>query len=378
MTQNYNYSRKTMDELTRAGILLNAIRAPYTIFMRLCDEYAPEELTRGVSFWEELGLGEALQQRLSELISSNWADKEFDRVEKFNARFITAKDLDYPVKLENLRHPPIGLYVKGNANISFPSVAIVGTRNCSTYGQSVTINLAKSLARKNIIVISGGARGIDAASHRGCLLENGITVAVFGTGLDKVYPVEHKDLFSRILERGALISEYPMNTGGESWRFPERNRIIAAMSSKIIVTESTECGGAMITAKLARDLGREVWAVPGRINEEVCRGSNILLSEGAKVLYSIDEFIRQISGEHVQINITFDEIPGNVKANDTSPELSDNEKIVYSILQKQGGRTIDDLLIESGLDFVSLQDVLLELEAEGLIISSLGRYSAAV
>ena len=364
-----------MDSLTRAGILLNAIKAPYEIFTRLCEQYDPDELTKGATFWEELGLSKMHQQKLSPLLADEWAAKELDRAEKFDARFITAKDIDYPAKLKDLQNPPIGLYVKGSANISLPSIAIVGTRKCSDYARTVAMNLGRALAQKNIIVISGGARGIDTAGHRGCLSEDGRTIAVFGTGINKIYPVENRDLFTRITDRGALISEYTFNAHGETWSFPERNRIIVGMSSRIVVVESPQGGGAMLTARAGLKLGREVWAVPGRITDQVCRGTNELLGEGAKVFTGIDEFLETVTGQ-TQFNMNFDEYISGGKVKST-PELSDDDKIIYSLLQRQGGRTLDDLLMESKLDVITVQTSLMTLEADGLIISSSGRYSAS-
>ena len=363
-----------MNEFTKAAILLNAIKAPYEIFEKLYNEFEPDELFKGEAIWEALGLNKNHQQKILNLISERWIEKEIFKIENTGARFITSRDLDYPAKLKDLSNPPIGLYVKGNANISLPSVAIVGTRKCSDYARSTATNIAKALAQKNIIVISGGARGIDTAGHRGCLAEDGVTIAVFGTGIDKVYPAENRDLFNRILERGALISEFPMGVGGEAWRFPERNRIILAMASRVVVVESPEGGGAMLTAHAALKLGREVWTVPGRITDDVCRGTNKLLNEGAKAIISIQDFIETIAGTNEQFNFSFEETSS--KPQRSAPVLSDEEKIIFSILQRQGGRLTDELVIESKLNFMTVQEALMNLEAEGLIMNSSGRFSA--
>ena len=362
----------TLNEFSRAGILLNAIKAPYEIFEKLCGNYEPDELFKGEKFWDELGLNKNKQEKLSNLISQNWAEKEFSKLEKIDSRFITSKDLDYPAKLKDLSKPPIGLYVRGSANISLPSVAIVGTRKCSDYARTTATNLAKALAGQNIIVISGGARGIDTAGHRGALEADGVTISVFGTGIDRVYPAENRDLFLRILERGALISEFPLGTGGEAWRFPERNRIIVGMASRVVVVESPEGGGAMLTARMALKLKREVWSVPGRISDDVCRGTNELFNEGAKATISINDFVAKIAGVNEQLNLNFDEPAPKYSA----PVLSDEEKIIYSLIQRQGGKLADEILNESKLDFMTMQEALMNLEANGLIINSSGRYSA--
>lgn len=360
------------DNFTYSGILLNAIKAPYEIFERLCKSYAPEDLFSGEKFWQELGLTKTKQENLASLISKNWHEKEISSLERINARFITSQDLDYPAKLKDLDKPPIGLYVRGDANISLPSIAIVGTRKCSDYARTVATNLAKALAGQGITIISGGARGIDTAGHRGALEADGVTISVFGTGIDRVYPAENRDLFLRILERGALISEFPLGIGGEAWRFPDRNRIIVGMASRVVVVESPEGGGAMLTARMALKLNREVWSVPGRISDDVCRGTNELFNEGAKAAISIHDFVERVAGSSEQFNLSFDE--ATPKA--STPVLSDEEKIIYSLLQRQGGRLADEILNESKLDFMSVQEALMNLEANGLIMNSSGRYSA--
>ena len=362
-----------INEFTRAGILLNAVKAPYEIFEKLCENYEPDELLKGrENFLDELGLNKSKREKLANLISLDFAEKEISRLEKIDSKFITAKDLDYPAKLKDLSNPPIGLYVRGGANISLPSIAIVGTRKCSDYARTTAMNLARELAKHNITVISGGARGIDTAGHRGALEADGVTIAVFGTGIDRVYPAENRDLFARILERGALISEFPLGMGGEAWHFPDRNRIILAMASRIVVVESPEGGGAMLTARAALKLGREVWSVPGRISDDVCKGTNELFNEGAKSAVSVQYFVEKIAGASEQINLNFDEPVQKPSA----PDLSDEEKIIYSLLQRQGGRLADDLTMESKLDFMTVQEALMNLEADGLIMNSSGRYSA--
>ena len=264
-----------------------------------------------------------------------------------------------------------------------PSVAVVGTRKPGDYARVTANHLGRELAKRGVITISGGARGIDAEGHRG-LAEDGITIAVFGTSIDRIYPAEHRDLFSRILYRGALISEYPMNTSGEAWRFPERNRIIAAMSSAIVVVESPEASGALNTAEHGFKLHREVYAVPGRITDDSCRGSNRLISDGAKILVSIDEFADKFAFKPEQLNLVFDDLlddSGNVhedKDTHDEIELEDDEKLIYSLIQTHNEITADNLADESKLDILTVQSALISLMSEGLIAENSGRYSARV
>ena len=369
----------TMDYKTKFALLLNAARAPLEAFTKLCEDYGPDALDGGgEKLWRELGLRPSTQARLDELLRQrDWPERELERAEKAGARCLTVEDAEYPQQLKHLAQPPIGLYVKGGANLSAPSVAVVGTRRCSSYGKSVAEGVGRALARAGFPVISGGARGIDAAGHRGCLSEGGVTVAVFGTGIDQVYPMEHRDLFRQITERGALVSEYPLGASGEPWRFPERNRIIVGLANRIVVVESPDDGGARITSRLALDIGREVWCVPGRITETVCRGTNHLIRDGAQPLVDIEEFIQCISGHYGQLTLDLDP-QEEVTTKRAAPELTTDEKVVLALLQRQGSRTMDDLLSESGLSFPALQACLLTLSANGLAISSgPGRFSAS-
>ena len=364
-----------MTPLLRAALLLNAARAPLTAFEALRDRHGPEALNEE-GLWNELGLRPSVQAKLRELLGERgWAERELERVEGLEARFVIVDEPDYPPRLRDLSQPPIGLYVKGDLNLSAPSAAIVGTRRCSPYGRSVAESLGRALARSGFLVVSGGARGIDASGHRGCLEAGGVTVAVFGTGLDCIYPVEHRDLFRQIAGAGALVSEYPLGTGGDPWRFPERNRIVVGMAGRVVVVESPEGGGAMITGRLALDIGREVWAVPGRITETVCRGTNRLLRDGAQPLVDIDEFMQCVSGPYGQLVLDLGDAPQAEAPAQVA--LSTDEKVVLALLQRQGNRTADDLMAESGLDFATLQTCLMALTANGLAVSGgTGRYSA--
>jgi DNA processing protein len=362
-----------MDESLRAKLLLNACKAPLTAWETLGKNGTPDALwVEGKPLWGKLGLRSSSCVRLEELLAEeDWPAREMDRTDAFGARFITVDDGDYPVRLKDLSSPPIGIYVKGKMDLLKPCLAIVGTRRCSHYGRTVAEAVGRSAARVGHQVVSGGAKGIDGAGHRGCLDEGGTTVAVLGTAVDRVYPAEHRPLFIEIAGKGALISEYPMGTGGDPWRFPERNRIIVGLCNRLVVVESSEDGGAMITARLALDVGREIWCVPGRITEAISKGTNALIRDGANPLIDIDDFIGKISGKYGQLLLDFGETP--------PLSLSENEKLVLSLLQRRGGRTLDDLMNESGLGFVDLQSCLATLCASSLVFASgPGRYSAGL
>ncbi len=373
------------DSITKAAILLNAARIHLNVLKKLhAGNYDTNDLFKGdENLFNELGINYNQQQKLYKLLNDSWPDSEIERVYKTGARFITAFDHDYPSRLFDLKNPPVGLYIKGHANLDMPSASIVGTRKPSAYGQIMASGISKALSNVGMNIISGGARGIDAAAHRGSLEADGITIAVFGTGIDRVYPAEHRDLFNRIIEHGAVISEYPTRIGGEAWHFPERNRIIVALSKRVVIVESKLDGGAMHSAKIAQELDREIWSVPGRVTDENSKGTNKLIHDGAKILSDIDEFVRDISGLYGQLKISY---TGNQeqeqnKYNDQnlSLKLSGNEKIIYTALQRENNITLDKLLNDTGLDLAILQTGLLTLSASGLVFSTgAGRYSACV
>ena len=190
----------------------------------------------------------------------------------------------YPRRLEEIHDPPSRLNVRGNGRglLDGCCVAVVGARSCSAYGRQVARVVSRDLSHEGVVVVSGLARGIDGAAHEGALEAGGRTVAVLGSGLDNVYPARHRDLARRIERHGLLVSEYEATTAPAPWRFPARNRIIAGVSSAVVVVQARERSGALITADFALDVGREVLAVPGEITSSLSAGTNRLLAQGAR------------------------------------------------------------------------------------------------
>ncbi|MDR1733160.1 MAG: DNA-processing protein DprA [Synergistaceae bacterium] len=360
-----------MNDFLKAILLLNACRAPVSAWTVLKRREDPAALWRGgEEFLKTLELRESSCKQLTELLSErDWADREMERTDRFGARFLPIDDVEYPPRLKDLPAPPLGLYVKGDLNLSKSMIAIVGTRRCSSYGRLTAEAIGRGVAQAGYQVLSGGAKGIDGAGHRGCLGAGGTTIAVLGTALDRVYPAEHRPLFHRIAEQGALVSEYPMGTGGNAWRFPERNRIIAGLCRVLVAVESPVDGGAMITARQGLDIGREIWCVPGRITEESAKGTNTLIRDGANPLIDIDEFIGKISGQYGQLLISFPSPPPD--------NLSPDEKNVLELLRREGKLTHDDIILKSGLGFSEVQMSLATLCAFHLAVESgAGRYEA--
>jgi DNA processing protein len=209
------------------------------------------------------------------------------RLHEQGFRFLRRSATDFPPLLRAIHDAPAGLFLRGAGDpalLARPAVAIVGARNCSGYGASAARMLARELARAGLVVVSGMARGIDAEAHRGALDANGTTVAVFGCGIDRDYPSSHVDLARRIAETGLLVSEYAPGVEPAPWRFPARNRIVAGLCQACVVVEARERSGALITADLALEEGREVFAVPGEITSSLSEGTNALLKLGASPL----------------------------------------------------------------------------------------------
>jgi DNA processing protein len=204
-------------------------------------------------------------------------------------RFIGRSATEFPLLLRAIHDPPPGLFMRGSAPLEIVgdhAVAVVGARACSTYGAHVARMLARDLAAAGAVVVSGMARGVDGEAHRGALEAGGITVAVLGCGIDRDYPAAHATLARQICERGLVVSEYAPGVEPAPWRFPARNRIIAGLACAVVVVEARERSGALITADLALEEGREVFAVPGEITSSLSAGSNGLLRVGAHVLTS--------------------------------------------------------------------------------------------
>ncbi|MCL2684182.1 MAG: DNA-protecting protein DprA, partial [Synergistaceae bacterium] len=248
-----------------------------------------------------------------------------------------------------------------------------GTRICSSYGYRIAKEIGRRAADSGWNVVSGGAKGVDGAAHFGCVEAGGVTAAILGTGADVVYPSEHKELFERILERGALYSEYPLGSKGESWHFPKRNRIIAGLASKVVVVEAPCRSGAMITATQAAEEGREVWAVPGRIDDVRSEGTNRLIFDGAMPLVSLDSFFENKSGyAEGYLFDGDDESHARPEPRDMSPE----EKKILSILSIKGERTIDNLADEAKMSAAEVFKIISVMSAQGFVFSSgPGRYS---
>lgn len=239
------------------------------------------------------------EKQVDEILNINYRlnlDKYLSYMQKNNIEIITYYSKEYPKKLKKIYDPPTVLFIKGNKNIlADKSIAIVGCRLCTKYGEKIARNLAYNLSMNNINVVSGLAKGIDTYSHIGCLKGSAKTVAVVGCGLDRVYPKENKNLFSEIIDKGgAIVSEYIIGTNPVPKNFPRRNRIISALSEGVIIVEAKKKSGTLITADFALEQGKELYAVPGNINSVNSYGTNELIKQGAKVLTNINDILEDL------------------------------------------------------------------------------------
>jgi len=305
------------------------------------------------------------------------ADSEIEKVRRLGGEILVLDDGVYPALLRETYDPPVVLYLKGawSECLERPCVAIVGSRRCSTYGQNAALMLSRELAQRSVTIISGLARGIDAAAHRGALEAGGRTVAVMGTGLDQVYPRDHKKLTEQILKHnGALVTQFPLGTPPVSENFPYRNRVISGLSLGVVVVEAAENSGSLITARLAMEQNREVFAVPGNITSRNSFGTNYLIKgAGAKLVQQWQDIVSELPAD-----IAAQLLPPPSKKSKQKGELlnqlqlapsglSTNERAIFSLLTTDAPQQIDALAETTKLSINQITSALLTLEMRELI-----------
>lgn len=317
----------------------------------------------------ELMKVEGIGNGLSEIIA-NWQnyfnlENEFKYLEKYQARFVPCQSKQYPTLLKEIYDPPIGLYCLGDYNPGSKTIAIVGSRRSTLYGLKIARQLAIELARLGFCIVSGMARGADSAAHEGALSVGGKTVAVLGCGLDIIYPPENKNLYNQIRESGAVISEFPFGKQADKTTFPRRNRIVSGMAQAIIVVETSSNGGSMITARMAGEQGRQIFAVPGRIDQPSSKGCHELILDGATLCTGIDIILEELNYLS-QLNLP---IQQELKALNITPAgLSEIEAKVFTALQARISATIDTLCSCTQEPSQKITSTLLMLELKKLAI----------
>jgi DNA processing protein len=328
------------------------------------------------SVWDKLEITERNKDIMSRALSSGWIDRELENCDRLGVKIVTFSDALFPPALLKIKDAPLLLYVKGNMPPAVnKAIAVVGTRRCSVYGERTARAIGSRAAERGWNVISGGAKGIDGAAHAGCIESGGVTAAIFGTGVNVVYPSEHAGLFGRILDSGALCSEFPLGEKGESWHFPRRNRIITGFASKTVVVEAPHKSGAMITAGLAAEEGREVWAVPGRIDDDHCAGSNRLIFDGAMPLVDL-ELLFGSKSQYAETYLFTDEETAQ-PARPERKNLTEDERKILSLLAIHPDNTIDNLANEAKMSAAEVFKMITVMSLRGLVFSSgPGRYSS--
>jgi DNA processing protein len=297
------------------------------------------------------------------------AAKELSQVEAGKCRLVTWDEPLYPQLLREIYDPPPLLYVKGNAELlNRHAIGIVGTRRPTPYGNQMAERLSRDLALRGLVIVSGLARGIDATTHKGALgAPQGATVGVLGCGIDVIYPKENRKIFAEIEQRGAIISEFPMGTHPAPQNFPIRNRIIAGMARGVVVVEGQQYSGSLITARLAMESGREVFAVPGNATQPASFGPNQLIKQGAKLVTSWEDVIEElptpIRAELVPVETT----DGTQRASLVEESLAPAEKTLYALLQTDTSKHVDELVEQSKMNSSEVLSALFELEMKGLV-----------
>jgi DNA processing protein len=300
---------------------------------------------------------------------ANWEKKvdlagELKRIEQSGTRIVIQSDENYPPLLKEIYDPPFLLYVRGELTTrDRNAVAMVGSRMTTHYGIEVARKIGYQLASTGVTVVSGGARGIDTAAHQGALSGKGRTIAVLGTGINLVFPAENGELFERIAANGAVITQFPFNRNADKQTFPIRNRIVAGMTLGTVVVEANLTSGALITAGMAVEYGRQVFAVPGRIDSPRSKGCHDLIKKGAKLCEGIEDILTEFEYMFPASNRS-----GLLRDAPALPAitLSDAEQAIYDLVEKEE-RNIDDLIRGSGLPSSAVSVALLGLEMKRLI-----------
>jgi DNA processing protein len=300
---------------------------------------------------------------------ANWENTvdlngELKRIQDFGCHVLTQTDENYPESLRQISDPPIVLYVKGRLSAADKNaVGMVGSRQTTHYGIETARRLAYQLAFVGVTVVSGGARGIDTAAHQGVLSAKGRTVCVLGTGINLVFPPENQDLFERIAANGALITQFPFNRNGDKQSFAIRNRIIAGMTLGTVVVEADLHSGALITANFATEYGRQVFAVPGRIDSPRSKGCHDLIKKGAKLCEGAEDVLSEF--EYLFPPSNRPPSPGETGVL-PALELSENERTTYDALDHEES-SIDEVIRRSGLPSSAVSVALLSLEMKRIV-----------
>jgi len=355
-----NIATDSINENLKYWLVLSRVQGVGTrTFLNLLEQHTPEQLyAESTAALSALGLKSAIIQAIK---NPDWASIAYDLewLALENNGVITFNDANYPSQLKEISDPPPILFIRGNPELlALPQIAIVGSRNPSSIGVETAFDFAKQLSQFGFVITSGLALGIDGASHRGALAAQGYTIAVTGTGLDRVYPARHKDLALEIVETGLMVSEFPPGTLAKSNHFPRRNRIISGLCQGLLVVEAAIQSGSLITAKMALEQNREVFAIPGSIHNPLARGCNALIREGAKLVETTQDILEELNVVYQQDK---EMLPVAMQSTLDLEQQTLLNRVMFS------PTSIDNLVENSDLSIESISSMLLILELQGYL-----------
>lgn len=311
------------------------------------------------------GITPRLINAMAQAKAPHWTETELKKVGEHGYRIVTLNDTDYPSLLAQIPDPPPYIYVAGKLPESNLAIAMVGSRKPTQYGRQISRKLSAQLARKGATIVSGMALGIDTAAHEGALsVDGGRTIAVLGSGLAQIYPNQNRGLFCRMIEKNAVISEFPLFARPEAHHFPQRNRVISGLSMGTVIVEAATRSGSLITARLAAEQNREVFAVPGSIDSFESAGTHQLIQQGAKLVTSTDDIIDEFPG--VSTSTT------EPSTAETAPQLTEEQEKIYKFLTPYPIH-IDEIVKQSQQAVGTVSSILLQLELIGVVLQSSGK-----
>jgi DNA processing protein len=349
---------------------------------RLLREFgSPEEVFRApLGRLEACRLPAPVAQAVFKKQSFKRAEKELALTRRIDrCRLVNWTEPEYPQNLLQIYDPPVMLYVRGNPEaLNLPSISIVGTRRPTLYGTQMAERLGRELAARGLVLVSGMARGIDAIGHQGAMAANGRAVGVLGTGVDVCYPKENRKLYEKVLERGAIVSEFPLGTHPAPENFPIRNRIVAGMPLGVVVVEGAQYSGSLITARLAMEFGREVFGVPGNVTQPVSFAPNQLIKQGAKLITNGADVIEELPTPVRAVLVQAEQPEAEQRNLLAAASLNSSEKKIYELLSTDEPKHIDEIVESSGLNSSEVLATLFDLEMKGIIRQTPGKQFSKV
>ena len=338
---------------------------------RLLKEFgSPDEVFRApLRRLEACNLPTQVAQAVFKKQSFKRAEKELALTRRMDrCRLLNWAEPEYPQTLLQIYDPPVLLYVRGDLTVlSQPSIGVVGTRRPTLYGTQMAERLGRELAARGLVVVSGLARGIDAISHQGAMAVNGRAIGVLGTGIDVCYPKENKKLYEKVLERGAILSEFPLGTHPAPENFPVRNRIVAGLPLGVVIVEGAQYSGSLITARLAMEFGREVFGVPGNVTQPVSFAPNLLIKQGAKLVTNAEDVIEELPTPVRATLVKAEEPEAQQRNLLAAASLNASEKIIYNLLSVDEPKHIDEIVEASALNSSEVLATLFDLEMKGIV-----------